>query len=109
MSEIVLVLTTVPAGFDAPALAQELVRGRLAACVSIFPAVQSIYAWKGGIEDDREQQLVIKTTGSRIEAVWATLKARHPYDVPEFMVVSVAGGNQEYLDWIERSTGGDGQ
>ena len=104
MSEIVLALTTLPADFDAPALAQELVRSGVAACVSIFPSVQSIYSWQGRIENDREQQLVIKTTQGRIEAVWATLKARHPYEVPEFIVMPVADGNADYLNWIMRST-----
>lgn len=104
MSEIVLALTTLPADFDAPALAQELVRSGVAACVSILPSVQSVYAWQGTIENDVEQQLVIKTTEERIEAVWATLKARHPYDVPEFVVLRVADGSADYLEWIRNST-----
>src|SRR5438132_6337959 len=58
MSEIVLALTTLPADFDAPALAQELVRAGLAACVSILPSVQSVYTWQGRVENEREQQLV---------------------------------------------------
>jgi periplasmic divalent cation tolerance protein len=104
MAEIVLALTTVPGDFDAPGLAQQVVRDGLAACVTILPAVQSIYSWQGQVEHDREQQLIIKTTEERVEALWATIKARHPYDVPEFIVIPVSDGNREYLEWIVRST-----
>jgi len=106
MSEIVLALTTVPGDFDASALAQQLVHDGLAACVTILPAVQSVYAWQGEVQHDREQQLIVKTTEDRVEAVWATLKARHPYEVPEFLVIPIADGNDDYLEWIRACTRG---
>jgi len=105
MSEIVLALTTVPADFDSPALARDLVSAGLAACVTIVPAVQSVYAWNGAIETGREQQVLLKTTSERVGALWSALKARHPYDVPEFVVVPVVGGNEEYLGWIRNTVG----
>jgi len=103
MAEIVFVLSTVPAEFDAAALARELVALGAAACVTILPAVQSVYTWQGAIETAREQQLLIKTTGAAVDSLWNALKARHPYDVPEFVVVPVTGGNERYLDWIRDS------
>ena len=100
MTEFVLVLTTVPADFDAEKLARELVGEGVAACVNILPGVQSVYAWQGAIETGREQQLVIKTSRARTDALWAALRARHPYEVPEFVVVPISDGSQEYLSWI---------
>ena len=97
-----VVLTTVGAGFDAAALAKELVDGRLAACVNIVPEVRSIYRWKNGIEDDREQILVIKTTEERIDALREQLAARHPYEVPEFVVLS-AEALGPYAEWLIHS------
>ncbi len=104
MHEFVLVLTTLPAEADAAALAHELVERRLAACVTIVPAVTSVYRWEGAIETGQEQQLVIKTTRARVDALWEGLRARHPYDVPEFAVVPIATGNPAYLRWIGDST-----
>jgi periplasmic divalent cation tolerance protein len=105
MRETVLVLTTVPADFDTRSMASALVESRLAACVTVFPAVQSVYKWKGTTEVSDEQQLLIKTTRDRVDALWLELKARHPYDVPECVVVPIVGGNPAYLQWIVDSAG----
>ena len=99
---VCVVLTTVGAGFDAAVLAKTLVEERVAACVNILPAVESIYRWKNAIEDDREQLLVIKTTEERVEALRAALFSRHPYEVPEFIVLSAEAGGA-YADWLLHS------
>lgn len=104
MRSIVLALTTLPAEFDARGLAKDLVTARVAACVTIFPSVQSVYEWEGTLEESAEQQLVIKTTRDRVDALWAELKSRHPYDVPEFLVLPVLDGNPVYLKWIASGT-----
>jgi len=103
MEKIVLVLSTVPDGFDAPALARALVEARLAACVSVLPAQWSTYQWQGEVETAREHQILIKTTEGRVEALRSELRERHPYQVPEFLVLPVAGGDEDYLSWIRTS------
>jgi periplasmic divalent cation tolerance protein len=103
VSEIVLVLTTWPADFDAGALARTLVSERLAACVTILPPVRSVYTWDGATQDDVEQQLVIKTTRDGVDGLWQAVKARHPYAVPEFLVLPAADGNPDYLEWVSAS------
>jgi len=103
MDEPVLALSTWPADLDLVPLAQDLVSAGVAACVSILPAVQSVYIWQGAVQSEREQQLLIKTTRGQVGALWQALRARHPYDVPEFIVVPIVDGNPEYLDWIRRA------
>ena len=100
MSETVVALTTLPADFDAAPLAQDLVAAGLAACINIVPGVTSIYTWKGVPQIDREQQLIIKTTDDLTTALWEAIKARHRYDTPEFLVMPVVGGSEEYVDWV---------
>jgi periplasmic divalent cation tolerance protein len=100
MEEIVLVLTTLPEGFDAELLARDLVEGRLAACVSVLPPQTSTYRWQGALEVTREHQVVIKTTASRVGELSMTLRSRHPYDLPEFLILSVSGGDPSYLDRV---------
>lgn len=109
MSEFVLALTTLPVGFDATALARDLVGSGLAACVNIVPSVRSVYTWEGRAQTDEEQQLFIKTTADQVEALWDALRPRHPYDVPEFVVVPVVDGSQDYLGWVDRSVGPRGE
>lgn len=102
-SSFVIVLCTFPAEGDAAALARTLVDERLAACVNVLPAMQSIYRWEGAVEEAAERQLVIKTTAARVEALQARLHALHPYDVPEFLVLPVTGGSEGYLRWLSSS------
>ena len=101
----VIVLTTVGASFDAARLAQTLVSERLAACVNVLPPMQSIYRWQGQVRVDDERSLVIKTSSDQLEALQLRVRALHPYEVPEFLVIDVAGGSQAYLDWLREQTG----
>jgi periplasmic divalent cation tolerance protein len=94
-----VVLTTLGADADAAALARTLVEERLAACVNVLPVMTSVYRWKDAIEQEREQQLVIKTTAGRIDALRARLGQLHPYELPEFLVLP-AGASEAYLSWI---------
>jgi periplasmic divalent cation tolerance protein len=105
MRDFVMAITTLPGDFDATPLAQELVGAGLAACVNVIPGIKSIYTWKGVPQVDTEQQLFIKTTNDQVDALWEVLRERHPYDVPEFLVVPIIDGSQDYLRWLEESVG----
>ena len=108
MSELVLVLTTMPTGDDGDArideLARTLVDERLAACVNVHHPMTSTYRWKGKVERDPERQLVIKTTRGRIAELEARLHALHPYELPEFIVITAVGGSEAYLAWVVNET-----
>jgi len=95
----VIILTTLGESTDAVAFARVLVADRLAACVNVLPAMTSLYRWKGSIEEDREQQLVIKTTRDRVAAIEARFQELHPYELPEFVVLS-AEASAAYLSWL---------
>lgn len=101
---VVLVLTTLGADADAAALARTLVDEHLAACVNVFPVMTSTYRWKGVVEQDREQQVLMKTTADRLPALEARLRQLHPYDLPEFIVLGTTDGSAAaYLDWVRAS------
>ena len=86
---------------DAERIARALVEERLAACVNVVPGVLSIYRWKGNVEQEAELILVIKTLGERVEALKARLVELHPYELPEVVVIPIAGGHAPYLAWLE--------
>ena len=104
-SSVVIALTTIGAGADAAALARTLVDERLAACVNVLPVMTSVYRWQGVVEEDREQQLVMKTTAGRLGALEKRLRELHPYELPEFLVLPAAGGSAAYLAWVGESVG----
>jgi periplasmic divalent cation tolerance protein len=102
--DYVLVLTTLPAGHDAAALARTLLEERLVACVNVLPAMRSVYRWKGAVEEEDERQVLMKTRRERVPALRIRLRALHPYEVPEFLVVPILDGGEDYLRWIAEST-----
>ncbi len=106
-TDYVIVMTTLPADADAATFAHTLVEARLAACVNLLPEMESVYRWEGQVEQERERQLVIKTSRARIVALWERVREMHPYDVPEFIVLPIADGNDAYLRWVGESTRSD--
>ena len=97
-----IVLTTIGADADAAAFARLLVEERLAACVNVLPPMTSVYAWKGAIAEEQEQQLVIKTTQDQVATIKVRFQELHPYELPEFVVLS-ASASDEYLAWLRES------
>jgi periplasmic divalent cation tolerance protein len=100
---VVVVFSTFPSPEKAAEVARALVGEQLAACVNVVQGVQSIYRWKGEVQDDRETLAVIKTTEDRLEAMTARLVALHPYELPEAIALPVVGGHEPYLAWLASS------
>jgi periplasmic divalent cation tolerance protein len=103
---IVICLVTAPSQDVGAQLAKSVVQQELAACVNIIPGIQSIYRWQGEVTLDEEVLLVIKTASDRVGALEAAVRAEHPYEVPEFVVLSADSVSGPYADWVLRSVGG---
>jgi periplasmic divalent cation tolerance protein len=103
MTDLILILTTMPADDRAGALARTLVDEGLAACVNVHAPMISTYRWQGGVEVEPERQVVIKTTRARLAAVETRLRALHPYELPEFVVLDAAAG-EAYAAWVRETT-----
>ncbi|WP_211460598.1 divalent-cation tolerance protein CutA [Collimonas silvisoli] len=104
MSDALLIFTNLPDALSAQALARQLVERKLAACVNILPAVQSVYRWQGVVEQASEVTLLIKTVASRYAELESAIKAIHPYGLPEIIALPIAAGLPAYLDWITAET-----
>jgi periplasmic divalent cation tolerance protein len=59
-----------------------------------------VYRWKGAIEKESEQLLLIKTIDSQVDALREALFAMHPYEVPEFVVVRIDDLSDAYRSWL---------
>ena len=102
--DVVVVLSNAPDQLLAKRIAHMLVEEGLAACVNLGAPVLSMYMWEGKLEGAEEIPLVIKTTQSALPAMTDRLTELHPYEVPEILVMSVAGGAQPYLEWVRDQT-----
>jgi periplasmic divalent cation tolerance protein len=102
--DTLLVLTNCPDEEVANTIALAVVEARLAACVNILPRVQSIYRWQGGVESATEIPLFIKSTATSYPALQETIRALHPYEIPEIISLPVTHGLSAYLNWVEAET-----
>jgi periplasmic divalent cation tolerance protein len=71
--------------------------------VNVVPGVVSHYRYEGALHRDTELLLVIKTRAERVEALRAAIVELHSYEVPELVVLDVAGGHPPYLEWVDES------
>jgi periplasmic divalent cation tolerance protein len=104
MTELLLVMTSLPDMEVAKALAKRLIDVNLAACVQLQPSVQSIYRWEGRICEEQEVVLVAKTTAAQWHAISSFIKQNHPYDVPEIIAQPITHSDPDYARWVITET-----
>jgi periplasmic divalent cation tolerance protein len=103
-TEFRIVLVTCASLAEARKIACAVVERQLAACVNISTSsVESIYRWKEKVQTAREYLLVMKSAERRLPELQQAVKEFHSYDVPEFIVLPVASGSKQYLDWVSES------
>jgi periplasmic divalent cation tolerance protein len=101
----IVVLVTVPSAQVAEQIAVRLVERKLAACVSILPAVQSVYRWEGKVHQETELLLLVKTRLALFEDhLLPAITEIHPYKVPEIIALPIQAGLPNYLEWINQET-----
>lgn len=101
---VALVLTTAPEAFDWETLARDVVDAGLAACIQCDTGITSIYKWQGQICRDGERRLLIKTSVQALPELQKFVVARHPYTVPQWLVLT-AEASEAYGLWIQELTG----
>jgi periplasmic divalent cation tolerance protein len=104
-SAAALVYTTFPDRETAIAVARVLVEGRHAGCVNILEAMTSVYVWNGETVVGDEVVLIAKAPPEAVMGCIGELKRLLPYAVPAILVLPVAVGDAEYLDWLRAGTG----
>jgi len=97
---LIVVCTHVPDQICAERIANALISAKLAACVNIGSACQSVYEWQGKVETQTEFPLHIKTNKDCYTEVEALILSMHPYELPDIMVLNVHGGYNRYLQWV---------
>jgi periplasmic divalent cation tolerance protein len=100
--EFIQVSTTVDSKERANKIARKLLDERVASCVQVLGFINSIYWWKGRIDQEKEWICLIKANDYR--KIEATIKKWHPYEIPEILAFPVLYGNTDYLRWIRAET-----
>ena len=89
---------------EAKVIGKLLLQSRLVACVNISDNINSMYWWKGKIQDDNEAVIIAKTRAELFTKVEEKVKAVHSYDCPCILALPILTGNKEYLNWIKEET-----
>lgn len=100
---MILITTSCGSREEADRIATALIEAAAAACVQILPAT-SVYRWKGKVERHEEYVLHIKTRSAHADLVEAKVRELHSYEVPELVMLPIAGGSADYLGWMRSET-----
>lgn len=103
MTDKVVILVTAASKRECRKIARHLVEAKLAACVNITQPLQSIYRWEGKVADEREFQLLIKSTRDLFGEIKAAISKIHSYHTPEIICLPIIDGSRNYLQWVEDS------
>jgi len=101
----VVILVAYPRRAPALRAARALVRGGALACATVQGGATAIYRWKGRLHEEAGTLLWGKTTAGAATRAMEAIRATHPDEVPEILLLRVARGNPRYLDWLAESTG----
>ena len=101
---VAIIYSTIDNIEDARRISHTLVEEQLVACVNIIPKIESIYRWKGNIENDEEVVIMAKTVDKNVKKTIKRIKSLHTYELPDIIVIPIIGGLKEYLDYIANET-----
>lgn len=96
-----LVYITTSGEEESKKIGRIVVEERLAGCVNIISTIESLYWWKGEIEEDNESILIAKTKVSNIKNIIKRVKEIHSYENPAILAIPIIEGSKEYLDYLD--------
>ena len=96
---MVLIYTTCRDTKEAVKLGTLVLQEREAACVNIWP-IQTIYHGDGGLRNELEAAMLIKTAEPRLGEIEALIEKNHSYSVPYVGAIDVRRFNRRYREWM---------
>ncbi len=102
--KFVLIYVTISSEAEAKEIARALLEARLIASANIIRDAHSLYWWKGEIEEAGECVLIAKTREELAAAAVRRAEELHSYECPGILVLPVASGSRNYLEWIADET-----
>lgn len=102
--EFCLVYVTAGNRAEAERLARHAVGLRLAACANVLGEIRSFYWWDGGVQDEAECALILKTRKALFDDLAAAIRAEHSYECPCVIALPLERGLPDYLAWLAAET-----
>ena len=99
----IAIFVTTPSIAMARKISKALISKRLVACSNIVKGVNSIFFWKGKVEDVKESLLIMKSQKRFFKRIEKEVSRLHSYEVPEVIAIPIVDGSKPYLDWIKET------
>ena len=103
MTDKVVIMVTAASRRECRKIAKHLVESKLAACVNITQAIESIYRWEGKLADEKEFVMLIKSKRELLPEIKAAIAKLHSYHTPEIVCLPIIDGSRNYLQWVADS------
>lgn len=100
-----IVVSNFPDAQAARKAAGAVVNERLAACANVMSACHSVYRWGGKLQEELEVPVWFKTTDVAVNDLMARVRALHPHDLPEVLVLAPQQVQADYAQWVQREVG----
>jgi periplasmic divalent cation tolerance protein len=97
--ELLVGWTTTETAAQARQLAEALIAEGLAVCVQIDGPIHSHYQWEGKNGWSEEHRIWVKLLPDKQIDIEGYLHTRHPYQVPQWVVVPAHAVGGKYLSW----------
>lgn len=104
MSDFLLIRTTMPTRNHADALAETLVKARLAVSVHVHGPLFSTYWWQDQVHREEEWGCEIRTHVRLRQQLEMVINEQHPYELPECFAVPVSVTDPRLIEWWETYT-----
>ena len=101
MNHILILYTTISNKYCAEKIAKQLIKEKLAACVSI-KEISSFYIWENNIQNDNEYEIAIKSKPEKKNDLLKFLKVEIGYKIPQLIYKNFAS-EKSYYEWLEKS------
>jgi periplasmic divalent cation tolerance protein len=104
MKSYCLIYSTAPSKKEATLIAKKLVEQRLAACVNLFPKIESFYQWRSKVENSSECAMLIKTQRKHFKKIVQCIQKHHSYSVPAIVELRPGRIEKNFAQWISNET-----
>jgi len=101
MNKVLLMVATEYNKKEAKKIAKLLLKNKLAACVSL-KEINSIYKWKGKIEEVNEVEIIIKSKPKLKNNLVIFLQKQLSNDVPQ-IIYKKFNSEKKYFNWVNKS------
>jgi len=88
---------------EARKISTGLINAKLAACVNIVAAVESLFWWENKVDRAKEVLLVVKSKKTMLTRIIRKVRSLHSYSTPEIIALPIIAGYKGYLKWINDS------